>query len=226
MRGTLWCLWVGIGCALVGCAPSSRSVIDDLPGPVFDTRPAPAKPAALPRLIPEPDKPPRPVLAEPGWRPPGGIRPCWEYIVIHHSGVEQGCARTFDRAHRDRGWDELGYHFVIGNGSESGDGQIEVGSRWIKQKHGAHCKTPDNRYNDHGIGICLVGDFTNHRPSPAQMASLERLIRFLSRECGIPANRITTHGAVTHRTACPGRQFPLAELKRDLQEVATVSSVR
>ena len=39
-----------------------------------------------------------------------------------------------DHWHRDRGFDELGYHFVIGNGTNSGDGQIEVGPRWTKQK--------------------------------------------------------------------------------------------
>lgn len=215
-----------MGCALMGCAPTSRGVIDDLPGPIFDTKPAPARPAALPRLTPEPETPRRPILAEPAWQPPGGISRRWQYIVIHHSAGENGGARAFDRAHRDRGWDEMGYHFVIGNGSESADGQVEVGSRWIKQKHGAHCKTPDNRYNEHGIGICLVGDFTHHPPSRAQMYSLTRLIQFLSRECGIPADRITTHGAVTHRTACPGQQFPLAELKRDLHGVATASSRR
>ena len=65
---------------------------------------------------------------------------------------------------RDNQWDELGYHFVIGNGTHTGDGQVEVGSRWGKQKHGAHCKTPDNYYNDHGIGICLVGNFENSNP--------------------------------------------------------------
>ena len=32
----------------------------------------------------------------------------------------------------------------IGNGSDTVDGQIEVGSRWVKQKVGAHAKTPDN----------------------------------------------------------------------------------
>jgi 5-methylcytosine-specific restriction endonuclease McrA len=36
----------------------------------------------------------------------------------------------FDRSHRDKGWDELGYHFVIGNGTSSGDGVVEVGTRW------------------------------------------------------------------------------------------------
>ncbi len=145
--------------------------------------------------------------------------------MIHHSATATGSARSFDRAHRDKGWDELGYHFVIGNGTGSGDGVIEVGSRWNSQKHGAHCKTPDNYFNEHGIGVCLVGDFTRTRPTPRQMESLRRLVAFLSDQCGIPVGRVTTHGAVTRKTKCPGTNFPIAWVRRGLGSGATASSL-
>jgi N-acetyl-anhydromuramyl-L-alanine amidase AmpD len=93
---------------------------------------------------------------------------------------------------------------------------VEVGSRWHKQKHGAHCKTPDNYYNDHGIGICLVGNFNATRPTARQYASLQQLVRFLARECRIPPDRVTTHKAVARKTQCPGRNFELASLRRAL----------
>jgi hypothetical protein len=131
---------------------------------------------------------------------------------------------AFDRYHRKKGWDELGYHFVIGNGTNTPDGYIEVGARWHKQKHGAHCKTPSNYYNEHGIGICLVGNFNKTRPTPRQLASLERLVRFLSHRCGISVRQITTHAAVTHKTQCPGRYFSLAALQRSLSRPATATS--
>ena len=102
------------------------------------------------------------VAAEPGWVPPTPSRR-WTCIVIHHSGTEVGGARRFDRAHRTRGWDELGYHFVVGNGSDTADGQVEVGPRWKAQKYGAHCRSPEDYYNEHGIGICLVGNFDQDR---------------------------------------------------------------
>ena len=143
------------------------------------------------------------------WRPKSGrISPRWTCIVLHHSATPAGDAQIFDRHHRGRGWDELGYHFVIGNGTDTPDGMVEVGPRWEKQKHGAHCKTPNNYYNEHGIGICLVGDFTARRPSRAQMDSLGQLVRFLSRACSIPPERVMTHRALTHKTACPGKHFP------------------
>ena len=32
----------------------------------------------------------------------------------------------------------LAYHFVIGNGTSTGNGQIEVGDRWRRQINGGH----------------------------------------------------------------------------------------
>ena len=185
--------------------------------------PAGTRRPAAPRLTrPQRSKP----AYMPTWMPTyGRISPRWKTIVIHHSATRSGGARAFDRLHRKKGWDELGYHFVIGNGTDTPDGFIEVGPRWNKQKHGAHCKTPNNYYNDHGVGICLVGDFTKWRPSPRQLASLERVLRFLSIYCRIPAHRITTHGAVTGKTQCPGGHFPLAAVRRALRSPITAASL-
>lgn len=169
-------------------------------------------PQPRPTYHPPPSAPPR--HAGPSWFPAGGkISPRWSTIVIHHSATASGDARTFDQFHRSKGWEGLGYHFVIGNGSNSGDGQVEIGSRWHAQKTGAHCKTPSNYYNERGIGICLVGDFTKTRPTRKQLAALEQLTQFLSRQCGISPDRITTHGLINKGTQCPGQNFALAPLR-------------
>lgn len=160
------------------------------------------------------------------WFPRGRpISRRWNTIVIHHSATDKGGATVFDRYHRRRGWDELAYHFVIGNGTDTPDGYVEVGPRWHKQKHGAHCKTPDNYYNEHGIGICLVGNFNETRPTPKQLESLRQLVRFLSDQCGIPTSQVTTHGAITRKTQCPGRHFPLSALRRSLSRPASATSL-
>ncbi len=133
----------------------------------------------------------------------------WDYIVVHHSASAIGSAAQIDRWHKDKGWDGLGYDFVIGNGTGSGDGAIEVGFRWRQQLVGAHARVSggSNYMNEHGIGICLVGDFDRTHPSPAQMRSLERLATFLADYCGIPASNLRLHGEVKS-TDCPGRHFP------------------
>jgi len=137
-----------------------------------------------------------------------GYRP-WRHIVIHHSATDRGSAAVFDRCHRARGWDELGYHFVIDNGHGGPDGRIEVGHRWRIQKWGAHCGgTPHNEYNNYGIGICLVGDFSRRAPSRRQLAALTRLVTDLARQYDIPPERVIGHcDAPNAATACPGSRL-------------------
>jgi hypothetical protein len=165
-----------------------------------------------------------PTAGDPAWVPLAGAetRP-WKWIVVHHSDDVCGCCSKYDACHRAKGWDECGYHFVIGNGSMTGDGQVEVTTRWPVQKHGAHAKTPDNRFNDFGIGIVLVGDFEKGPgPSTAQYAALLRLTRWLMARYDISPDRVMRHGDAKS-TACPGRNFPWSRYQRDL--VATTASI-
>ena len=150
------------------------------------------------------------------WLPPSQLEKKWTAVVIHHSATENGNAAIFDKWHREgKHWEGIGYDFVIGNGSNSGDGQVEVTFRWRKQIPGAHCKTANNWANRNGVGICLVGNFNRTVPTKQQMQSHLKLIRFLQQRYGIPKSRIyghkTTPGAGV--TECPGRKFPMARLK-------------
>lgn len=172
---------------------------------------------------------PRPLITEPqtyegasyanvprAWLPPAGAEKKWTTIIIHHSATEKGNAAIFDKDHRENhGWDGVGYDFVIGNGIDSGDGQVEVTFRWRKQITGAHCKTPENWANEDGIGICLVGNFNDSMPSERQMQSLVRLTNFLQKRYGISRSRIYGHGTTpgAHVTDCPGNMFPMARFK-------------
>jgi N-acetyl-anhydromuramyl-L-alanine amidase AmpD len=139
--------------------------------------------------------------------------------VIHHSATPTGGAAAFDRIHKAKHWDELGYHFVIGNGTDTRDGQIEVGPRWRKQKWGAHAKTPDNKYNDYGIGVCLVGNFDITRPTPKQMESVAKLVAFLQQTYNVPAERVLGHQMVKNfdkggtSTDCPGKNMNIAQIR-------------
>jgi len=140
----------------------------------------------------------------------------WTHLVVHHSGIEAGNAKAYDGAHRRRGMENgLAYHFVIGNGRDSGDGQIEVGPRWTRQIYGGHVRS--EFMNEHGIGICLVGNFEKRVPGRRQLASLHALIEHL-RGPGLPGSataKVTVHRWVDrNHTVCPGRRFPYSELKR------------
>jgi hypothetical protein len=214
--GLLTALVAGIGCQP---PPSGISQIE----PYTGSRPPPVSPL---RERPKAAKPPAGRdSGEKAWIPPGGISDRWQYIVVHHSGSDKSTPEGMRSWHMNgRGWDELGYHFVVGNGIGYGDGAVYVGQRWTKQMHGAHCKTPDNYYNEHGIGICLIGDLNGHPPTPKQVRSLARLAAFLSQKCGIPRSKVLTHRGVTHKTECPGRLFSLATVLQQMSQPAVAAS--
>jgi hypothetical protein len=214
-----------LGAALLaGC---QQTTVENYPLPTLDgpvvsapQSKAPVVVAQTPAVMPSP-KPHVPnVPAE--WIPAAPINP-WQWIVIHHSATPSGCAASFDQAHRQKGWDELGYHFVIGNGMGSPDGRVEVGPRWVHQKHGAHAKTPDNRFNDYGIGICLVGNFDLDRPTSAQIRSLTRLTAYLMQTYHITADHVLGH-CDAKPTDCPGRNMNVASIRRMASTLAAGSA--
>jgi len=136
----------------------------------------------------------------------------WKRIVVHHSGIKHGNAKVYDAAHRRRGMQNgLAYHFVIGNGIDSGDGQIEVGPRWQKQLLGGHVK--NYRINLTAIGICLVGNFEKTHPSRRQLAAFTQLMDWLRGGVLPNAHRFAGHRELRgEQTICPGKNFPLAAM--------------
>lgn len=137
----------------------------------------------------------------------------WRYIVVHNSGTRQGNAKAFEYYHRRvrRMPNGLAYHFVIGNGSSSGDGQIEIGNRWKRQVNGGHVHS--DYLNNIALGICLVGDLNRDAATKRQLAALDELIRYLRQRVG----KIDRQWAIVkaHKdinpprwpTDCPGDRF-------------------
>ncbi|MEC8614351.1 MAG: LysM peptidoglycan-binding domain-containing protein [Verrucomicrobiota bacterium] len=134
----------------------------------------------------------------------------WQRIVVHHSAIKYGNVEKYDAAHRLRGMQNgLAYHFLIGNGIDAGDGEIEIGPRWQKQQAGGHVK--NHLINQTAIGICLIGNFEKTRPSREQLDAFTQLMDWL---VGVALGK-KVHFA-GHRelkgeqTVCPGKHFPLA----------------
>jgi hypothetical protein len=142
------------------------------------------------------------------------LRERWRFIIVHNSGTRQGNARIFDYYHRNvrRMRNGLAYHFVIGNGTSSGNGEIEVGNRWRRQINGGHVHS--DYLNNISLGICLVGDFNRDQPTRAQLDSCEELIRYLRDRCGkverhdIPVRPHREMNPPRWPTDCPGDAFP------------------
>lgn len=127
-------------------------------------------------------------------RSPEDIR----YIVIHHSATTSGNVDVFREYHvKTLGWTDIGYHYVLTNGDGGPDGEVQEGRNILFT--GAHAP---GRNND-SVGICLVGDFTQGKPTSAQMLALYGLIKGLMRRYPIAPNRVLAHKEV-NETDCPG----------------------
>lgn len=141
-----------------------------------------------------------------------------EFIIIHHSGTDQGDADTFRKFHIEkRGFIDIGYNYVINNGTTKPDGLIEKG----RDEHiqGAHCLG----YNNKSIGICLVGNFNNYSPTAKQMESLLLLCRNIMSRYKIPPEKVLGHNETGNLTDCPGKLFDMDELRKRLKgEVITL----
>jgi N-acetylmuramoyl-L-alanine amidase len=211
--------------ALVGCLPQRAEPLPRRPVPPRRTDPLVEPPPSIVKRPADPDTVLPPLLvaaydkARTLKRPPllagkldAPLKRKWLYIVIHHSATPVGSEAAFHRFHRDvKGWDGIGYDFVIGNGNGARDGLVEVTYRWEKQLVGAHAGS--KLYNERGIGICLVGDLENGRMSAKQLEALVGLVNYLQERCNIPTANIVGHSQVRPRgTICPGKNFPWFEL--------------
>lgn len=99
-----------------------------------------------------------------------------DLIVVHCTATPAGRNVTrgdVDRWHRERGFDGIGYHYLVGL-----DGSVHRGRP--ESRPGAHCRG----YNSHSLGVCYVGGLDkNGRPADtrtvAQRQALTRLLREL-----------------------------------------------
>lgn len=107
-------------------------------------------------------------------------------IIIHCSATKAGQdlhAKDIDRMHRARGFNQIGYNYVIDL-----DGKVEEGRSLSID--GAHCNTKgfsDSSYNKHSIGICYIGGLDSKgnpvdSRTPAQKATLRQLVAKLCEE--------------------------------------------
>jgi N-acetyl-anhydromuramyl-L-alanine amidase AmpD len=126
-------------------------------------------------------------------------------ITVHHEGWtpvyftdKASTAKRLEqirRSHVERGWADIGYHYVIDRA-----GRVWEGRNISYQ--GAHVRDQ----NEHNLGIMVLGNFDLQRPSDAQLTALAQTLRTLTRYYNIPISRVYTHQEL-NSTTCPGRNL-------------------
>lgn len=197
-------LFAGVGLLLVGCAP--KAVTTALPSPVW--KPRELGPLDAPPAIATPTPAAGNVIPRAQWAGstpvPALMNPMLpvRYITVHHDGMDpfygSDVRSTADRlerirrAHRDKGWGDIGYHFAIDR-----DGRVWQGRPLSWQ--GAHVKD----HNEGNIGVVTLGNFDRQAPSAPQIAALNRHVSMLMRQYRVPMTNVKTHQEWAP-TACPG----------------------
>ena len=143
----------------------------------------------------------------------------WSSIVIHHLGQPAGNVESIGRDHQNAGLNGFGYHFLIGNGNGLGDGNVEMGYRWIDQKPSAKPTTIDDSiWNNGCISICLIGN-GNRRPfTEEQMLRLSHLVQRLQNELAIPASQVMLASSFGDANS-PGLYFAEAQFRSQLLDI-------
>ena len=122
------------------------------------------------------------------------MRSSTDYIVIHCADTPPEMdigAKEIRKWHvEERGWRDIGYHYVIRR-----DGNIELG-RPVTDS-GAHVRG----FNSRSVGVCLVGGMGGPNFSSAQKDSLRDLIYTLERI--YPDATVVGHRDLDSKKECP-----------------------
>ena len=120
-------------------------------------------------------------------------------IIIHCSATPEGRNYTVEdirRWHRQQGWSDIGYHYVIYR-----DGTIHEGRH--VDIAGAHCLN----HNAHSIGICYIGGCASNGKTPKDTRTLTQRAALLSLLNELrqlyPNAKIYGHHDFDPRKACP-----------------------
>ena len=135
-----------------------------------------------------------------------------EWIVLHHSASDfDATIADIERWHRERGFDDIGYHWVIDR-----DGLIWEGRS--EQIIGAHARG----LNAESLGVCCIGNFETSEPTPPMVEALIRLLVSIAYRYQVSSQKIIGHQDVCNLrseatpTECPGKQ--LAQLLPMIRE--------
>lgn len=130
-------------------------------------------------------------------------------IVVHCSATMEGHpfnAKAIDQMHRARGFNKIGYHYVV-----LLDGTVEEGRK--EEEVGAHV----SGYNQNSIGVCYIGGIgkegaAKDTRTPQQKASLANLIRQL--RVKYPGARVVGHRDLSPDINHDGRITPNEYIKQ------------
>jgi len=134
-----------------------------------------------------------------------------EYLIVHHTSRKYDFPFFVKLRHKFlRGWEDNGYHYMIGNGKIfTEDGEIYACRPEYYQ--GAHTL----RYNNKSLSISLIGNYDNEIPTNDQMITLCGILTKKANEYRIPLENIVGHNELNNnRKTCPGKNIDMSHIRK------------
>lgn len=129
-----------------------------------------------------------------------------EYIILHHAAASTCTAQQVHQWHLNAGYVGIGYHYFVRK-----DGSVYRGRPY--DTVGAQCEG----YNSNAVGVCAEGNFMSETMPDAQKGAIVELCRELLAIW--PDAKVVGHGNC-NATACPGANYPLAEIQKGALDIA------
>lgn len=121
-----------------------------------------------------------------------------KFVIVHQSATKKS-ETSFEKIkkfHLYQGMGNIAYHYFI-----EANGRLKKGRNESTQ--GTHTRA--SSMNTKSIGICLAGEFNSETPEPAQLLTLELLLKNLSTKYKFKKQNILGHREVYgSATECPG----------------------
>ncbi len=134
-----------------------------------------------------------------------------EYLILHHEAAPSASVEQVHAYHKGKGWGGIAYHLYVRK-----DGTVYKGRPM--EYRGTHT----SNYNYKSIGICCEGNFENEKMGEKQFTALCEAIEYVLSI--YPRLKIIGHREVG-ATACPGKNFPLQEVKNKMHTIHTINDV-
>ena len=120
------------------------------------------------------------------------------HLILHHAAAKSLTPEAIHAYHLSKGWAGIAYHYYIRK-----DGTVYEGRP--EKMCGGHT----TNWNHCAIGVCFEGNFQEEEMPEAQRKAGQALVAdIVSRYPAIKIGRHSEFG----QTACPGINFPFAEI--------------
>ena len=142
-----------------------------------------------------------------------------KYIIVHHTQRKKDFPAYIRLRHVHlRGWEHIGYHYIIGRGRP-----FTRAGRVYACRPESHVGAHALGYNRNSIGVCLIGDMDKQRPTHKQIVSLVAFLKEKMSQYGIPAQNVLGHCEIPGVSkSCPGRNVNMASIREALSGVVSI----